>query len=197
MRPPAATRSQSREMLSDRLGRAGTVEAKPRSSRATIREERAQWRQAGHRRLELRSRHRAPGRLGEDRKRRTKIHSGRTVTEIFKSMLKHRAYDVAELGLTYFLRTFEVDDPPSRFSRCARSAIPRSTSTRRVASNGRRTSTTGPLGTAPDHRRHLRPQNLWIREPIKVGRENMQVSLYCGRARLHPMGGEEKGSTGP
>jgi hypothetical protein len=27
-------------------------------------------------------------------------------------MVKDRAYDVAELGLTYFLRTFEVDDPP-------------------------------------------------------------------------------------
>jgi hypothetical protein len=41
-----------------------------------------------------------------------KIHSGRIVTEIFRSMIKDRAYDVAELGLTYFLRTFEVDDPP-------------------------------------------------------------------------------------
>ena len=35
------------------------------------------------------------------------IHSGRIVTKIFKS-----ASDVAEVGLTYFLRTFEVDDPP-------------------------------------------------------------------------------------
>jgi hypothetical protein len=34
------------------------------------------------------------------------------VTEILKSMVEDRAYDVAELGLTYFLRTFEVDDPP-------------------------------------------------------------------------------------
>jgi hypothetical protein len=42
----------------------------------------------------------------------TQIHSGRIVTEIFKRMIKNRAYDVAELGLTYFLRTFEVDDPP-------------------------------------------------------------------------------------
>jgi hypothetical protein len=42
----------------------------------------------------------------------TQIHSGRIVTEIFKRMIKDRAYDVAELGLTYFLRTFEVDDPP-------------------------------------------------------------------------------------
>jgi 2-polyprenyl-6-methoxyphenol hydroxylase-like FAD-dependent oxidoreductase len=85
----------------------------------------------------------------------------------------------------------------SRFFRCARSAIPRSISTRGVASNGRRTSTTGPLDTAPDHRRRLRPSNLWIREPMKVGPENMQVSPYCGRASLHPMGGEGKGSTGP
>ena len=34
------------------------------------------------------------------------------MTEIFKSMVKDRAYNVVELGLTYFLRTFEVDDPP-------------------------------------------------------------------------------------
>jgi hypothetical protein len=40
------------------------------------------------------------------------IHSRRIVTEIFKRMIKDRAYDVAELGLTYFLRTFEVKDPP-------------------------------------------------------------------------------------
>jgi hypothetical protein len=33
------------------------------------------------------------------------IHSGRIVTEIFKRMVKDRAYDVSELGLTYFLRT--------------------------------------------------------------------------------------------
>ena len=40
------------------------------------------------------------------------MHSGRIVTEIFKCMIKDRAYDVSELGLTYFLRTFEVNDPP-------------------------------------------------------------------------------------
>lgn len=40
------------------------------------------------------------------------FHSGRIVTEIFKGMVADRAYDVAELGLTYFLRTFEQADPP-------------------------------------------------------------------------------------
>lgn len=40
------------------------------------------------------------------------IHSGRIVTDIFKAMVADRAYDVSELGLTYFLRTFEVDEPP-------------------------------------------------------------------------------------
>ena len=40
------------------------------------------------------------------------LHSGRIVTEIFKAMVADRAYDVSELGLTYFLRTFEVDEPP-------------------------------------------------------------------------------------
>ena len=40
------------------------------------------------------------------------LHSGRIVTEIFKCMVKDRAYDVSELGLTYFLRTFETDAPP-------------------------------------------------------------------------------------
>ncbi|MBV9748089.1 MAG: hypothetical protein JO157_04675 [Acetobacteraceae bacterium] len=42
----------------------------------------------------------------------TDLHSGRIVTDIFKCMVDDKAYDVAELGLTYFLRTFEVDEPP-------------------------------------------------------------------------------------
>ncbi len=40
------------------------------------------------------------------------FHGGRIVTEIFESMIRDRAYDVSELGLTYFLRTFDTDDPP-------------------------------------------------------------------------------------
>jgi 4,5-dihydroxyphthalate decarboxylase len=40
------------------------------------------------------------------------FHSGRIVTEIFEKMIRDRAYDVSELGMTYFLRTMEVDDPP-------------------------------------------------------------------------------------
>ena len=40
------------------------------------------------------------------------IHSGKIVTDIFKAMVADHAYDVSELGLTYFLRTFEVQEPP-------------------------------------------------------------------------------------
>lgn len=40
------------------------------------------------------------------------FHSGRIVTEIFEKMIRDRAYDVSELGMTYFLRTMELDDPP-------------------------------------------------------------------------------------
>ena len=35
------------------------------------------------------------------------FHSGRIVTDIFRCMVKDRAYDVSELGMTYFLRTFD------------------------------------------------------------------------------------------
>ena len=35
------------------------------------------------------------------------FHSGRIVTDIFESMVARRAYDVSELGMTYFLRTFD------------------------------------------------------------------------------------------
>jgi 4,5-dihydroxyphthalate decarboxylase len=37
------------------------------------------------------------------------FHSGRIVTEIFESMVRLQAYDVSELGMTYFLRTFNAD----------------------------------------------------------------------------------------
>jgi hypothetical protein len=40
------------------------------------------------------------------------FHSARIVPEIFKAMIKARAYDVSELGMTYFLRLFNDDDPP-------------------------------------------------------------------------------------
>ena len=36
------------------------------------------------------------------------------VSEIFQRMVQRRAYDVSELGLTFFLRTFDGDDPPFR-----------------------------------------------------------------------------------
>ncbi|WGF87818.1 4,5-dihydroxyphthalate decarboxylase [Marinivivus vitaminiproducens] len=40
------------------------------------------------------------------------FHSGRIVTDIFERMIKDRAYDAAELGLSYFLRTMDFDDLP-------------------------------------------------------------------------------------
>jgi 4,5-dihydroxyphthalate decarboxylase len=40
------------------------------------------------------------------------FHSGAIVVDIFEAMVKDRAYDVSELGLTYFLRTMDLDDPP-------------------------------------------------------------------------------------
>jgi hypothetical protein len=40
------------------------------------------------------------------------FHSARIVTEIFEAMIRHRAYDVSELGMTYLLRTMEVEEPP-------------------------------------------------------------------------------------
>lgn len=40
------------------------------------------------------------------------FHSNRIVTEVFAGMIRDRAYDVSELGLTYFLRTMDTDDPP-------------------------------------------------------------------------------------
>lgn len=35
------------------------------------------------------------------------FHSARIVPEIFEAMIRRRAYDVSELGMTYFLRTFD------------------------------------------------------------------------------------------
>jgi len=40
------------------------------------------------------------------------FHSARIVTEIFEAMVRDRAYDVSELGMTYFLRTFEDGASP-------------------------------------------------------------------------------------
>jgi ABC-type nitrate/sulfonate/bicarbonate transport system substrate-binding protein len=40
------------------------------------------------------------------------FHSARIVAEIFERMIRGRAFDVSELGMTYFLRTMEADDPP-------------------------------------------------------------------------------------
>jgi 4,5-dihydroxyphthalate decarboxylase len=42
----------------------------------------------------------------------TNFHTAKIVTEIFEGMIRERKYDVSELGLSYFLRTFESDDPP-------------------------------------------------------------------------------------
>ena len=40
------------------------------------------------------------------------FHSSRVVTEVFEAMVRQRAFDVAELGMSYFLRTLDFDDPP-------------------------------------------------------------------------------------
>jgi 4,5-dihydroxyphthalate decarboxylase len=40
------------------------------------------------------------------------FHSARIVPELFERMIKDRAFDVSELGMTYFLRTFDTDNPP-------------------------------------------------------------------------------------
>jgi hypothetical protein len=58
-------------------------------------------------------------------------------------MIRDRAYDLSELGMTYFLRLFNDDDPPSlalRVSWSGVSATRLSTSTKRRASADRRTS---------------------------------------------------------
>ena len=40
------------------------------------------------------------------------FHSARIVSEIFEGMIRKREFDVSELGLTYYLRTLDFDDPP-------------------------------------------------------------------------------------
>ena len=40
------------------------------------------------------------------------FHSARIVTEIFERMIRQRAFDVSELGMTYFLRTMDFEEPP-------------------------------------------------------------------------------------
>ena len=38
-----------------------------------------------------------------------RFHTARIVPEIFERMIRHRAFDVSELGMTYFLRAMEAD----------------------------------------------------------------------------------------
>lgn len=40
------------------------------------------------------------------------FHTARIVPEIFEGMIRRRAYDVSELGMTYFLRTFADGESP-------------------------------------------------------------------------------------
>jgi len=40
------------------------------------------------------------------------FHTARIVVEIFEAMIRKRAYDVSEMGMTYFLRTFEGGQSP-------------------------------------------------------------------------------------
>ena len=43
---------------------------------------------------------------------RANFHTARIVTEIFEGMIRRRAFDVSELGLTYLLRTFTGEPSP-------------------------------------------------------------------------------------
>ena len=40
------------------------------------------------------------------------FESATIVSDIFERMVRHRAYDVSELGLTFYLRTLDLPDPP-------------------------------------------------------------------------------------
>ncbi|MBN3898539.1 MAG: 4,5-dihydroxyphthalate decarboxylase [Nostoc sp. NOS(2021)] len=40
------------------------------------------------------------------------FESARIVSDIFERMVRQRAFDVSELGLTFYLRTLDLDDPP-------------------------------------------------------------------------------------
>jgi hypothetical protein len=40
------------------------------------------------------------------------FHSARIVTEIFEGMIRGRQFDISELGMTYYLRTLDVETPP-------------------------------------------------------------------------------------
>lgn len=40
------------------------------------------------------------------------FESARIVSDIFERMIRQRAFDVSELGLTFYLRTLDLDDPP-------------------------------------------------------------------------------------
>ena len=42
------------------------------------------------------------------------FHNGKIVTDIFENMVKNRAYDVSDLGLSYFLRTMDTEEAPFR-----------------------------------------------------------------------------------
>ena len=40
------------------------------------------------------------------------VHKYRIVTEVFEAMIRQRAFDVSELGMSYFLRTMDFEEPP-------------------------------------------------------------------------------------
>src|SRR6201995_3662591 len=42
------------------------------------------------------------------------FHSGKIVTDVFEGMVKDRAYDVSDLGFSYFLRTMDTEEAPFR-----------------------------------------------------------------------------------
>jgi hypothetical protein len=51
-------------------------------------------------------------------------HSYRIVTEVFEAMVRERAFHVAELGMSYFLRTMDFDDPPFLGYQYFRTVVP-------------------------------------------------------------------------
>jgi hypothetical protein len=40
------------------------------------------------------------------------FHGYRIVTDVFEAMIRQRAFDVTELGMSYFLRTMDFHNPP-------------------------------------------------------------------------------------
>jgi hypothetical protein len=74
-------------------------------------------------------------------------HSYRIVTEVFEAMVRERAFHVAELGMSYFSRTMDFDDPPFlgyQYFRTVVSGIRQSISMSTAVSENQKTSLAKP-----------------------------------------------------